>query len=42
MEATKDDCPFECNICLTAPVEPVVTPCGHLYWYISPTTSFAT
>ena len=24
---------FECRICLDSPVEPVVTKCGHLFWY---------
>ncbi len=30
-ESSKDS-PFECNICLDAPSEPVVTFCGHLFW----------
>lgn len=25
---------FECNICLDTVVSPVVTLCGHLYWYV--------
>jgi E3 ubiquitin-protein ligase RNF5 len=25
---------FECNICLEIATEPVITRCGHLYWYI--------
>lgn len=24
---------FECNICLDTVTSPVVTYCGHLYWY---------
>lgn len=24
---------FECNICIEPAVEPVITKCGHLYWY---------
>ena len=24
---------FECNICLEAPKDPVVSMCGHLFWY---------
>lgn len=24
---------FDCNICLDAVASPVVTLCGHLYWY---------
>jgi E3 ubiquitin-protein ligase RNF5 len=30
---------FECNICFDAASEPVVTPCGHLYWYENTTFS---
>ncbi len=26
---------FECNICLEQATEPVITPCGHLFWYDS-------
>lgn len=24
---------FECNICLEQATEPVITLCGHLFWY---------
>jgi hypothetical protein len=24
---------FDCNICLDMPTDPVVTMCGHLFWY---------
>jgi E3 ubiquitin-protein ligase RNF5 len=24
---------FDCNICLDAPQDPVVTVCGHMFWY---------
>ena len=24
--------PLECNICFEDSFEPVVTPCGHIYW----------
>jgi len=23
---------YECNICLDIAFEPVITPCGHLFW----------
>jgi len=23
---------YECNICLDVANEPVITPCGHLFW----------
>lgn len=25
---------FECNICLEQSTEPVITLCGHLFWYV--------
>ena len=24
--------PLECNVCFEDSFEPVVTPCGHIYW----------
>ena len=24
---------YECHICLEVASEPVLTPCGHLFWY---------
>lgn len=29
-----DDSRFECNVCLDSPDEPVVTLCGHLFWWV--------
>jgi hypothetical protein len=29
------DSAFDCNICMEIPTDPVVTMCGHLYWYAS-------
>jgi hypothetical protein len=26
---------FECNICLEQSTEPVITLCGHLFWYVN-------
>ena len=28
---------FECNICFETADEPVITPCGHLFWFVQPT-----
>ena len=25
---------YECNICLETAREPVITTCGHLYWFL--------
>ena len=26
---------YECNICLEVASEPIITPCGHLFWYFT-------
>ena len=30
---TIDESAYECHICLEVASEPVLTPCGHLFWY---------
>jgi hypothetical protein len=30
--ASLEESPFECHICLEIAIEPVLTPCGHLFW----------
>ena len=32
----EDDSRFVCNVCLDNVRDPVVTLCGHLYWYACP------
>ncbi len=32
MEEQKDCTRFECNICMDVAKDPIVTPCGHLFW----------
>ena len=33
MQQYEQNNPFICNICLEIASEPVITNCGHLYWF---------